>query len=283
MKIALVLQGGSARGVFTSGFLDEMMNDKIEVDAIYGVSAGALIGVNYLSNQPTRSYKSVILSTHSNNFFKPYKLFSKSSIVNIDYYFNELNAVYPLDEETYNKSKTELCVSCTSLVDGRAEYFYKSNFEGNFNDCIKASASLPFVSKPVKINNEYFADGGHSDPFPVEKAFIDGYDKVIFISTRTRGYRQQHSISKPLYPLYKTIYHNFPIYIESVKKSYQSYNQQFERIEKIDKSKLFIVYPNKKIKLAKFETNIEKLEHYYQMGRKQYFEIKEELLRFVKS
>ena len=49
-KVALVLEGGSFRGQFTAGVLDVLMEAGVEIPAVYGVSAGALNGVNYKSH-----------------------------------------------------------------------------------------------------------------------------------------------------------------------------------------------------------------------------------------
>lgn len=57
-KVALVLEGGSFRGQFTAGVLDVLMEAGVEIPAVYGVSAGALNGVNYKSSRsavPTAS------------------------------------------------------------------------------------------------------------------------------------------------------------------------------------------------------------------------------------
>ena len=43
-KVGLVLEGGSMRGMFTTGVLDVFMDEDIQVDGIIGVSAGALFG-----------------------------------------------------------------------------------------------------------------------------------------------------------------------------------------------------------------------------------------------
>ena len=51
MITGLVLEGGGMRGMFTAGVLDTLMGQHIEIDKIIGVSAGALFGINYASNQ----------------------------------------------------------------------------------------------------------------------------------------------------------------------------------------------------------------------------------------
>ena len=54
MKIGLVLEGGGLRGLYTAGVLDIFMEKGIHIDGIMGVSAGALFGINYKSNQMGR-------------------------------------------------------------------------------------------------------------------------------------------------------------------------------------------------------------------------------------
>ena len=57
MKVCLVLEGGGMRAIYTCGVLDFLMENKINVDKIVGVSAGALYGVNYFSKQPHRALR----------------------------------------------------------------------------------------------------------------------------------------------------------------------------------------------------------------------------------
>lgn len=54
MKRGLVLEGGAMRGMFSAGAMDVMMEQGISFDGIMGVSAGAVFGCNYKSNQPGR-------------------------------------------------------------------------------------------------------------------------------------------------------------------------------------------------------------------------------------
>ena len=51
MRVGLVLEGGGMRGLYTAGVLDAFLEAGIKVDGVVSVSAGALFGVNYLSNQ----------------------------------------------------------------------------------------------------------------------------------------------------------------------------------------------------------------------------------------
>lgn len=57
MKIGLLLEGGAMRGLYTAGVLDAFMEEGICADAVVGVSAGALFGMNYKSKQIGRSLR----------------------------------------------------------------------------------------------------------------------------------------------------------------------------------------------------------------------------------
>ena len=65
MKKGLVMEGGAMRGMFTAGVIDVMMEHQITFDGAMGVSAGAVFGCNYKSNQPGRviRYNACLLYT----------------------------------------------------------------------------------------------------------------------------------------------------------------------------------------------------------------------------
>ena len=54
-KWALALEGGSLRCMFSAGAVDVMMEHHLWADGVFGVSAGALTGVNYVSRQTGRT------------------------------------------------------------------------------------------------------------------------------------------------------------------------------------------------------------------------------------
>ena len=57
MTVGLVLEGGGMRGMFTAGVLDALMEQNIQINKIIGISAGALFGINYASNQKERALR----------------------------------------------------------------------------------------------------------------------------------------------------------------------------------------------------------------------------------
>src|SRR5574344_1773559 len=126
MKIALILQGGGARGIYTSAILDMFLTDKIHIDKIFAVSAGALNALNYLSNQKGRSKKAFKYTFKLKEFASFKNIIKKKTFVDFDYYFNEVSKTIPFDFETYTNSPIDLTVVATCIETGKPAYFNKS-------------------------------------------------------------------------------------------------------------------------------------------------------------
>ena len=67
-KTAFVLEGGAMRGLYSAAVLDVFMQNNIMTDAIYGVSAGALFGINFKSKQIGRAIRYNIKYAHEKNY-----------------------------------------------------------------------------------------------------------------------------------------------------------------------------------------------------------------------
>ena len=73
----------------------------------------------------------------------------------------------------------------TNVETGRAEYIRLEHAMEQM-DVIRASASMPFVSKPVKLGGKLYLDGGVADSIPFKAAEKLGFDRVVVILTRDR-------------------------------------------------------------------------------------------------
>jgi len=281
MKTALVLQGGGARGIFTSGILDSFLENNISFDCIYAVSAGALNAMNFISKQEGRSRSATSLTFKAKEFKSIKNIIRKHSFVDFNYYFNKLNEILPLDQKTYDNSKTEFVAVATSLLTGKPQYFNKKNYL-NFNECIKASSSIPLVSKIVHINSDFYLDGGDSDPLPYKKAFLDGFDKVVIITTRPIDYRKETKQDRFMMRLYRLAYKNYPNFLASLENSRNNYNKEFDELNNYSNSKLFILAPSENIVLKHLENDNEKLNYYFNLGKKIFVDNREKLSEFLR-
>ena len=90
MKTGLVLEGGAMRGMYTAGVLDVLLENKIKVDCIVGVSAGALFGVNSLPGQNDRVILYNKWLSGDKNYMGLRPLLREGNIVSTKYAYEEV-------------------------------------------------------------------------------------------------------------------------------------------------------------------------------------------------
>lgn len=190
---ALILEGGSLRSLFTSGVLDVFMEHNLYFSDVTGVSAGSLTGVNYVSRQPGRSAKLNIDYVNDKRYLGVNNLILHHEIFNFDFLFNDLShSILPMDFDTFYKSPQHFTAVATNLRTGEAEYFEKSSCS-DILAAIRASSSMPMLSKAVKMNGELYLDGGCAMAIPYQKAIDDGFEKIVLVLTRQQGYRKLYT------------------------------------------------------------------------------------------
>ena len=122
-KVGLVLEGGGERGVFTSGVLDYMMEEKFWLPYVIGVSAGACNAVDYVSRQPYRTKQCMIDSQKKYDLYSARNILKTGYYINMDLIFNQFPTnIYPFDFETYASSGSRCLMTVTNCVTGRPEY-----------------------------------------------------------------------------------------------------------------------------------------------------------------
>ena len=161
MKTGLVLEGGGMRGLFTAGVLDVMMERDIKVDGIVGVSAGACFGCNYLSKQPGRILRYNINMINEPRYMSLRNFLRTGNLMDGEFAYHTLpDEIDIFDRETYAQSDVEYHIVCTDVLTG--EPVYKrltppADYE--FLEWLRASSSLPLVSKPVEVGGRLMLDG----------------------------------------------------------------------------------------------------------------------------
>ena len=197
-KVCLVLEGGAMRGIYTAGVIDVFLKRNIHVDAIIGTSAGALFGINYVSNQKERAIRYNKHYCKRKDYMGFYSLITTGNIMNKEFCFDKLvNELDPFDFETFKNSKIKFYVTVTNLETGEAEYPQIKDFNQDM-EYLRASGSMPCLSKIVEINGNKYLDGGIADSIPLRKAKEMGYGKIIVVTTRPIEYRKEKYTLKGL-------------------------------------------------------------------------------------
>jgi NTE family protein len=158
-KIGLVLSGGGARGFAHLGVIQALNEKGIYPDVISGTSAGAIIGVLYADGHSPEDILKLMDGSSRLDFMRP--ALPREGLLQINAILKILKS--SLRAKKFEELKIPLFVAATDLNNGKAVYFS----EGDIFDPVIASASIPVVFQPVKINGISYVDGGVLDNLPL--------------------------------------------------------------------------------------------------------------------
>lgn len=263
-KTALVLEGGGLRGVFTCGVLDCFMDNDIRFPFTVGVSAGACNGLSYMSGQRGRAKVSNIDLMDKYHYVGFRYLLTQGCIMDYKLLFEDFpEKIIPYDYEAYFANTDRFVMVTTNCLTGKAEYFEEKSDSRRVMDIVRASSSLPYVSKITYVDGVPMLDGGIADPIPVEYAQGQGYDRMVVILTRNRGYRK----NEKQMPVPKIIYRKYPELRKTLASRNKLYNRTMELIERHeDEGRLTVIRPVHPIEVDRMEKDTDKLRALYQEG-----------------
>ena len=260
-EAGLVLEGGGMRGLYTAGILDFFMEKGIMFEDIYGVSAGACHLCSYLSNQPGRAFRVSTEYLKDKYYCSAYSLIKTGDLFNVDMCYDRIpNELDPFDYKAFDKCRGTGHVVVTDIVTGKPRYIRLKEMRRDIV-AVQASASLPLVSRTVKIGGREYLDGGMADSIPIKKSIHDGHDKNVIVLTRPLGYEKKPTSSMGLI---KFIYRNYPGLVDDMKKRHIRYNRALEYIEQLEADgKVFVFRPESIIKIDRIEKDVKKLKVLY--------------------
>lgn len=276
-KVGLILEGGGMRGVFTTGVLDCFLDNNIEFNEIIGVSAGACHACSYVSKQRGRAKSINVDYIDDKRYCSVYSLITTGDMFGVDFVYGEIpNVLNPFDHDTYNHSNTKVYAAVTNIETGKPEYHLLDDMTVKI-DNLRASASLPFVSRVVNIDGQKYLDGGLIDSIPIKKIETDGFKKNVIVLTQPKGYRKSEN---KLAPLAKLIYRKYPKMFNIMKQRHILYNDTVDYIEQQEAlGNLFVIQPKEKLNIGRIEKDKSKLEAIHKLG----YECTQDVLDQLKS
>lgn len=280
MKNGLVLEGGGMRGMFTAGAMDAFMEEGLSFDGLIGVSAGALFGCNYKSKQRGRALRYNIMLKNAPHYMGWRTFFKTGNIVNPQFSYHVLPfEIDKFDVDTFEHNPMEFWMVCTDIVTGKPVYHRMDTFSHREVEWMRASASMPAVSRPVKIGEQLFLDGGITDSIPL-KAFQEmGYGRNIVILTQPSDY-----FKKPLKInwLIKLMTKKYPMVGECMARRHEMYNRQLEYLMQQEAAgNAMLIYPEEALRIGRTELNEKKMRRVYAMGYKKAKNMMPEIKDFI--
>ncbi len=266
LKKGLVLEGGAMRGLFTAGVTDAMMEHGIEFDGIIGVSAGACFGCNYKSGQMGRALRYNTKYCNDPRYCSIRSLIKTGDMYGADFCYHELpEKLDVFDKDAFEKSPIEFYIVCTDIETGKPVYHKMDKCDYTELEWMRASASMPLVSRIVEIDGMMLLDGGVSDSVPLEYFQSIGYSKNVVVLTQPRGYLKK---ANSLMPLIRMKLKKYPKLVEAMDRRHIMYNETLEYIwEEEKKGNVLVLCPKENLPIKRVEHKAEKLTEVYNLGR----------------
>ena len=263
-KTALVLEGGGMRGVFTSGVLDAFMKHDPTLPYIVAVSAGACNGMSYVSHQPRRARISNIDYLARYKYIGLRHLVTQGCIFDRELLYDKFpNQYLPFDFDTFFSSPMTFEMVTTNCLTGQPMYLSERHDRQRALDIVRASSSLPYVSKIVDVDGIPMLDGGIVDSIPLQHAIDMGHPTNVLVLTRNRGYRNTGKDMK----IPRFIYRKYPRLRVALSRRLAAYNAQLEYVERMeDEGRVICIRPERPMEVDRIEKDIAKLERLYEEG-----------------
>ena len=267
VRKALALEGGSLRCMFTAGAVDVMMERGLEFEGVFGVSAGALTGINYVSRQVGRTARVNLEFVNDKRYLGVRNLILHHSLFNFDFMFGEVSdTLIPLDRKTIRENPCQFTAIATDCLTGQPRFFEKSATPDIYA-AIRASASMPMLSPMVQVEGTPCLDGGVSLSIPYERPLEEGYGKVVVVTTREHGYRKP-GVSPTMGRLYARAYRKYPQLVRALMNVPYRYGKELDELDRLEAhGEVFVLRPPKPVTVSRAEKDTKKLQALYEEGR----------------
>ncbi len=267
----LLLEGGAFRGMYSQGVCDALMEEGINFRTTAGVSAGAMTGIGYVSGQIGWCAKINLTYRHNSNYIGLDAMKNDHGITGFSFLWNEAMDEHPFDMERFNDPMRRYVCQATNLLTGQPAFFERGKCD-DILKAVQASATVPFISEPVMIDDVPYLDGGISQNIPYHWAKRERFDKIVVVKTRDRSYRVEENTHPNIDRIF---YRDYPELLKAMDFNSIRYNCLLDEIDADEAAgHVFVVAPKEPVDVGRFEGDMEKLGDLYWKG---YNEMKEQI------
>jgi predicted patatin/cPLA2 family phospholipase len=240
------------------------MDKGIRFPFTVGVSAGACNGLSYMSGQRGRAKASNIDLMEEHHYVGVKYLFTQGCIMDFKLLFEDFpEKIIPYDYGSYFSNPDRFVMVTTNCLTGKAEYFEEKSSSKRVMDIVRASSSLPFVSPISYVDGIPMLDGGIADSIPVEYAMSQGYEKLVVVLTRNKGYRKKEGAMH----IAKLAYRKYPELQRALAERNAINNRTMDLIERLEEEgRIIVIRPIRPIEVSRTEKDTAKLTALYNEG-----------------
>lgn len=280
MKKGLIMEGGAMRGLFTCGVTDVFLENGITFDGAAGISAGAAFGCNFKSHQIGRPLRYNKKYGRDPRYCSFRSLIKTGDLFGEQFCYHELPEVLdPFDNVAFEADPMDFYVGASDIETGKAVFHKCTDGLGDDLTWIRASSSMPVVSRIVEADGMKMLDGGIVCPVPYEFMESLGYDRNVIILTQPEGFVKKKS--KTL-PLVRIALRKYPAIVRAMVKRHIIYNRQMQEIRERELSgRALVIRPPEALGISRTEKDPDELERVYQIGRAEALRRLDEIKEFL--
>ncbi len=265
--VGLVLEGGGMRTTYTGGVLDAFMDAGVDLGYVVGVSAGANAGSHYVAGQRKRSHRVFVDLVADPRYAGWRNVVRERSWFGMKFLFETLpDELAPFDYEGFRSSPRTLVSGVTDCTTGAARYYPQHDRDPRWyvQTLLRASCSLPVLSRPVRVGGIPCVDGGVSDSIPVVQAVKDGNPRVVVVLTRNEGYRKPAARFRGLS---RVLLARYPAVHAAMLRRPAVYNASLDLVARMERAgSAFVLRPLRPLEVGRMERDLTRLEALYRQG-----------------
>ena len=187
-KTALIVEGGAMRGAWAAGVLAYLRETgRHQYDLVYAASSGACSAAYFVADMWEPGLE--IWRELACNVVRKSNFLRRKPIIDLAYLVdNVMRKRVPLSVEVLKTMPTRFYIVLTDCITGAPVYFHARD-ERVFA-ALRASASMPLATRGFDLVDDHpYADGGLSDPIPVQRAIQDGATDITVVLTHNPSFR----------------------------------------------------------------------------------------------
>ena len=185
---ALIVEGGAMRGAWAAGVLAFLYErGRRQYDFVYAASSGACSAAYFVAGmfEPALT----IWREHTCKVVRKSNWLRRKPIIDLAYLVDQVVRKHiPLSVEALQKAPTRFLIVLTDCHTGEPVYFHAC--DDRVFAALRATSTMPLATRGYDyVDGQPFADGGVSDPIPIERALRDGATDITVVLTHNRDFR----------------------------------------------------------------------------------------------
>lgn len=281
MKTAIVLEGGGLRGAYTAGVCAWFIENNIEFDLHIGISSGAMHAFSLAMKDVKLLHDSSVDYSVLPNNVGWRAILREGTPVGYNFMFEELlTKRLNMTADRIRSIPSLVEFGVYRLAIQKTIWYNQSDVDDKIK-LLQAACTLPIAGRNVKVNGEWFMDGGVTTMIPVERALEHQADKIVVVTTKPSNFVRKDNSPLTQF-LLDIIYGKYKILLQDFRKRKDVYNREMDLVRQLEKEgKVVHLQPSKDFGAKRFSATLEQVQNMFDLGKSDCEAKRELILKFL--